>query len=51
MDANGGFQSKEFLFPQRSPTCSIYQRFIIKNVAGIFELGDVTKTVFVGKYY
>ena len=44
-DAKGGFQSKEFLLPQRSPICSLYQRFIIKNVTVIFELSDTTTTV------
>ena len=50
-DAKGGFQSKEFLLTQRSPICSLYQRFIIKNVTVIFELSDTTTTVCVGKYF
>ena len=50
-DAKDGFQSKEFLLPQRSPICSLYQRFIIENVTVIFELSDTTTTVCVGKYF
>ena len=41
-DAKRGFQSKEFLLPQR---------FIMKNVTVIFDLRDTKTTVCVGKYY
>ena len=50
-DAKGGFQSKEFLLPQRSPICSLYQRFIIKKRHCNFRVEWHDNNGCVGKYF